>query len=271
MSDDKTLQPGYYLGIRRQIRDFSFDLPKVSEGPAFSSFDEMFSQLNSGNKKKATPQGAGSTSFRAGVEKSTSFSGWNPVSGKAQNVSKKARLADQIYSQAGGDDTKQAAEAVRRFKKGAANVLSRCADTGETITEATAAEINQNACTVHELRVVMLHVSATDLGGYRFDKNTNLFYREKTLRKFYVSSAPTDGLLTSFAEEVADGNTTVDASMRLVAVRRDNPKTRAAGERASNFRIETVPEEEAWNIDAQLMAAITRIKSKAAQSRGSGA
>lgn len=256
-----TLSPGFYVGTRRTLRSFDFSLPRLSEGVKEDmSMEDFFSQLNSG--RKVTTKVAPVTSEPSVTnEKSTSFSGWVRTS-NARNLSEKAYAAPEIYQAAGGGDPQQAEMLVKAFKKQAAKVLSRCADTGETITQATADEINRYRSVVHEIRIVILHVSAQEIVGGRFDPKTNLWYREKTLRKFYLVQPPTDALLMSFNQEIADDDTNVTADRRLVAVRSDKVTPRT-GRNAytSSFRIVTQTSgftEE----DQRLLAACNRIRTR---------
>jgi hypothetical protein len=260
---DTPLTTGYYLGVSRSIRDFSFSLPNLGNRNVPSDMDAFFASLNSG--KKITAEAASQSVPKQPVEKSTSHSGWIRLEGNniAPNISAKGFAAPDIYQAAGGGDYRGAANCVGSFKKQAAKVLSRCADTGETIDESVAREINLLACVVHEIKVILLHVSAEAGDGYRFDPKTGLYYRQKTLRKFYVTGAPLDELLVAFAKELADCNTTVNSQSRLVAVRNDRvtPRTgRAASTR--NFSIQRITDEKAMETDALLMAAVQRIRQK---------
>lgn len=253
------LTEGYYLGIRRSTRNFSFSLPNLGKGPAVQTdMDDWFMGLNSGKKVKASP----TPNNNPAAEKSTSFSGWYKTN-NAVNLSAKGFAAPEIYKAAGGDDPSLASEKVKLFKKKATAVLTRCSETQEAITEATAAEINVCACVVHEMKVVVLRVSGEEFEGGRFDPNTGKWYMEKTLRKFYVSIPATDGLLATFAAELADPNTSVNAEFKMIAVRNDKvtPRTGTAAY-TSRFSIRRVSDEEAMATDAKLLAAVQRIKAK---------
>ena len=259
MKTNTPLAPGYYLGVRRATRNFRFTVPKIGKGVTDSDMDKWFNQLNSGekaaNKNQALPQN------NPTGEKSTSFSGWIRTD-NAVNLSTKCLAAPVIYKAAGGDDPVSAQEKVKAFKKKATQVLSRCCDTQEAITEATAAEINSCACCVHEIKVVVLCVSDTERPGFRHDSNANLWYMEKTVRKFYLSLAPLDSLLELFAKEIANPDTTVNAERKLVAVREDKI-TPIDGHLTPvrSFSIRAVSDEDAMKTDAKLMAAVNRILS----------
>jgi hypothetical protein len=258
MKTNTTLAPGYYLGIRRSTRNFSFTVPKIGQGVTDTDMDKWFNQLNSGKRVTTT----GTPSNNPTGEKSTSFSGWIRTD-NAVNLSAKCLAAPEIYKAAGGDDPNLAQEKVKSFKKKATAVLSRCCDTQEAITEATAAEINTCACCVHEIKVVILCVSNTERPGFRHDSNTNLWYMEKTVRKFYLSQAPTDSLIKCFARELADPDTSVNAERKLVAVRADKTTPRTGrNARTSSFSIRSISNEEAMATDAKLLAAVQRIKAK---------
>lgn len=253
-----TLTKGYYLGVRRATRNFSFTVPKIGQGVVDADMDKWFNQLNSG--KKVTTNVA--PKHNPTAEKSTSFSGWIRTD-NAINLSTKCIAAPEIFKAAGGDDPVLAQEKVKLFKKKAAKVLSRCCDTQEAINEDVAAEINEHACCVHEIKVVILCVSDTEKPGFRHDQNTDMWYLEKTARKFYVSAAPVDSLITTFAEELADPDTTVNAERKLVAVRADKvtPET-GHNARVSKFTIRAMSDESAMATDAKLLAAVQRIKAK---------
>lgn len=256
-----TLEPGYYVGIRRTLRSFHFNLPKPVKGiPDDLSMDDFFNQLN--NKKRTfNNQKVSVQTVESHGEHSTSFSGWIRTE-NARNLSDKSYAAPDIWHVAGGDDPKQAQELVKRFKKGAASVLSRCADSGEPITEAIACEINVNQCIVHEIKIILLRVSNVEDHESRFDPKTNLWYREKTIRKFYVVTAPDDDLLRGFAEEIADSNTNVTSNRKMVAVRNDKVTPRT-GRNAfvSSFSIRTVSDGFTDN-DQQILNAVNRIRMK---------
>jgi hypothetical protein len=258
MESNTTLTQGYYLGIRRATRNFSFSVPKIGQGVTDTDMDKWFNQLNSG--KRAT--GSSAPHNNPTGEKSTSFSGWIRTD-NAVNLSTKCLAAPEIYKAAGGDDPSLAQEKVKSFKKKATAVLSRCCDTQEAITEAIAAEINVCACCVHEIKVVILCVSNTERPGFRHDSNTNLWYMEKTVRKFYLSIAPSDNLLKCFAEELANPETSVNAERKLVAVRADKTTPRTGRNAStSSFSIRSISDEEAMSTDAKLLAAVQRIKAK---------
>lgn len=253
-----TLTKGYYLGVRRATRNFSFLVPKIGQGVTDTDMDKWFNQLNSG--KKVTTHVAPSSNPTA--EKSTSFSGWVKTD-NAVNLSAKCLAAPEIYKAAGGDDPYLAQEKVKAFKRKASEVLSRCCDTQEAITEAVAAEINTCACCVHEIKVVILRVSDEESSGARYDQNTGMWYWEKTVRKFYLSQSPADSLLEVYAEELADPGTSVNAERKLVAVRADKTTPRTGrNARTSSFSIRSVSNEEAMATDAKLLAAVQRIKAK---------
>lgn len=253
-----TLTNGYYLGVRRATRNFSFTLPKIGRGVTDADMDKWFNQLNCG-KKVATHA---APSHNPTDEKSTSFSGWYRTD-NAVNLSAKCLAAPEIYRAAGGDDPNLAQEKVKSFKKKATEVLSRCCETQEAITEATAAEINTCACCVHEIKVVVLCVSDTERPGFRHDQNTGMWYYEKTVRKFYLSQSPKDSLIECFARELADPGTSVNAERKLVAVRADKTTPRTGrNAHTSSFSIRSVSDEEAMATDAKLLAAVQRIKAK---------
>lgn len=258
MSTNTALTEGYYLGVRRATRNFSFSVPKIGQGVTDTDMDKWFNQLNSG--RKVTVNTAPSNNPSA--EKSTSFSGWIRTD-NAVNLSAKCLAAPEIYKAAGGDDPNLAQEKVKSFKKKATAVLSRCCETQEAITEVTAAEINACACCVHEIKVVVLCVSDTERPGFRHDQNTGMWYKEKTVRKFYLSQSPMDSLIESFARELADPGTSVNAERKLVAVRADKTTPRT-GRNAytSSFSIRSITNEEAMATDAKLLAAVQRIKAK---------
>jgi hypothetical protein len=219
--------------------------------------DKWFQSLNNGVRSNTT-----TPSHNPEAEKSTSFSGWIKTD-NAVNLSSKCLAAPDIYHAAGGGDYKLAQLIVSKFKKRAAEVLSRCADTQEAITEATAAEINDCACVVHEIKVVVLCVKSSEFPGGRHDVNTNMWYQEKTVRKFYLSESPLDSLLTTFAEELADPETSVNAKHKLVAVRKDKTTPRTGrNARVSKFAIRSVSDADAMATDAKLLAAVNRIKQR---------
>jgi len=255
-----TLLPGFYVGIRRATRNFSFSLPNQGKGVTDSDMDRWFMTLNSGTRTVSSAPAS-----NLGVEKSTSFSGWYKTD-NAINLSNKCIAAPEIYKAAGGGDPNLAKDRVSQFKKKAAEVLSRCADSGEAITETTAAEINRCACIVHEIKVVVLCVKDTEFPGARHDGNTNRWYFEKTVRKFFLTEGPLDSLLQAFAAEIADETTEVNAERKLVAVRNDRvtPRTGRAAQ-TSSFAIRQVSNDEAMATDALLLAAVNRIKQKQLQ------
>lgn len=261
MKDHNTpLSPGYYVGVRRTLRSFLFSLPKLAKGlPMDTSMDEFFNQLNSGVKVK--PRTGNTNVPNPSREKSTSFSGWIPAT-NARNLSDKCYAAPEIWAAAGGSDPNVAEGMVKAFKKGAAKVLGRCADSGEALTEATASEINMNQCVVHELKIVILRVSSTEIPGARYDGKTHMWYLEKTVRKFYVAQPPLDNLLEAFAQEIADPETNVTAERKLVAVRADKVTPRT-GRNAytSGFRIVTQTAGFSDG-DQQLLAAVNRVWAK---------
>lgn len=259
-TDNSTLLPGFYIGVRRATRNFSFSLPKIGKGVTDKDMDKWFMSLNSGTRT-VSPAPA----VNKGAEKSTSFSGWYETD-NAINLSNKCLAAPEIYKAAGGGDPDLAKDRVSQFKKKAANVLSRCADSGEAITETIAAEINSCACIVHEIKVVVLCVKDSEFPGARHDGNTNRWYLEKTVRKFFLAESPLDSLLRSFASELADKTTGVNAERKLVAVRSDRvtPRTGRSA-RTSNFSIRQTSDEEAMATDALLIAAVNRIKQKQLQ------
>lgn len=253
--DKQPLTPGYYLGVSRRVRNFSFSLPKKRRGAPAMDMDSFWNQLING--KAAT---SSTPSNSATKEKSTSFSGWEKVT-IAQNLSDKCYNAPGIYKAAGGDDPAVAEANVKAFKKNAAKILGRCADTDATIDEAIEREINLLSCTVHEIKVILLCVSNKEMPGTRFDGNTNLWYGERVLRKFYVTTLPVDDLLIAFRAELADPGTNVAGDMRLHAVRSDKV-THRTGRNAytSGFRIET--QSVLRDEDAAIRAARDRILAK---------
>lgn len=256
MSDNKnSLTPGYYLGVSRRVRNYSFTLPKKRNGAIAMDMDSFWNQLINGKAvTHSTP------SNNATNEKSTSFSGWERVT-VAQNLSDKCYNAPGIFQAAGGDDPKAAEEAVKAFKKNAAKILGRCADTDATIDEAVEREINLLSCTVHEIKVVLLCVSSTEMPGTKFDGNTNLWYGERVLRKFYLRQMPTDDLLQAFRSELADPGTNVAGDMRLHAVRADKTTLRTGRNASvSSFRIES--QSILRSEDAEIRAARDRILAK---------
>lgn len=262
MSEKNSLAPGYYLGVSRRVRNFSFTLPKKRNGASEMDMDSFWSQLING---KATTSTTPSNS--ATKEKSTSFSGWEKVT-VAQNLSDKCYNAPGIYKAAGGDDPALADANVKAFKKNAAKILGRCADTDATIDEAVEREINLLACTVHEIKVILLCVSEKELPGTRYDGNTNLYYGERVLRKFYLRAMPTDGLLQAFRSELADPGTNVAGDMRLHAVRSDKVTNRTGrNARNSGFRIES--QSVLRDEDAAIRAARDRILMKVNSLRAS--
>lgn len=255
-----TLLQGYYIGVRRATRNFSFSLPKLGKGVTDNDMDKWFMSLNSGTRTKGPAHVK-----NPGVEKSTSFSGWYKTD-NAVNLSNKCLAAPEIFKAAGGGDSNLAKDRVSQFKKKAAEVLSRCADSGEAITEDIAAEINAYACVMHEVKVVILCVKDTEFPGARHDDNTNRWYLEKTVRKFFLTDGPVDNLLGSFASELADPTTGVNAEHKLVAVRNDRVTPRTGrNARTSSFSIRKVSNEEAMATDALLLAAVNRIKRKQLQ------
>ena len=249
-----TLSPGFYVGIRRAIRNFSFSVPKIGQGVTDSDMDKWFQSLNSGSKPKRLDH-----NNNPNAEKSTSFSGWYKTD-NAANLSRKCLAAPDIYRVAGGDDPDTARIKVSTFKQRAAKVLSRCADSGEAITDAIAAEINEWSCLVHEIKVVVLCVKDTEFPGGRHDENTHKWYLEKTVRKFYLMAAPVDSLLSAFAQEIADPTTDVNAEQRLVVVRSDR-KT-PTGAIKTSFSIRKILDSEANRTDQKLLAAVNRIREK---------
>ena len=251
MEKDK-LSPGFYVGIRRATRNFSFSIPKLGKGVTDTDMDKWFQSLNNGSK----PIRQSNHTSNPNAEKSTSFSGWYKTD-NAVNLANKCKAAPDIYRVAGGDDPDTMQIRVSMFKKKAAEVLSRCADSGEAITDEIATEINQNSCVAHEIKVVILCVKDTEFPGGRHDENTHMWYKEKVVRKFYTSLAPLDNLLKVFAQEIADPTTTVNAEQKLVAVRND--KVTPSGERRSSFTIRAVTDSEAMNTDQKLLAAVSRI------------
>lgn len=260
--EKNTLTKGYYLGIRRATRNFSFTVPKIGQGVTNTDMDLWFNQLNTGRKNTTSVAPSNSNPM---LEKSTSFSGWISTD-NAVNLSAKCLAAPEIYKAAGGDDPSLAQEKVKLFKKKATEVLSRCCETQEAITEATAAEINSCSCIVHEIKVVVLCVDDKERPGFRYDQNTGMWYFEKTVRKFYLSDCPVDSLLVSFAKEIADPDTSVNAERKLVAVRADKTTPRTGSNaRVSNFSIRSISDEEAMATDAKLLAAVQRIKAKLKQ------
>jgi len=251
-----TLTKGYYLGIRRATRNFSFTVPKIGQGVTDTDMDKWFNQLNSG-KKTAT---SAAPSHNPTAEKSTSFSGWISTN-NAVNLSTKCLAAPEIYKAAGGEDPNLSQEKVKSFKKKATSVLSRCCETQEAINDAVAAEINSCACCVHEIQVVVLCVSDTERPGLRHDQNTGMWYGEKTVRKFYLSNPPVDSLIEAFARELADPGTSVNAERKLVAVRGDKTTPRTGRNASmSAFSIRSTTNEEAMATDAKLLAAVQRIR-----------
>lgn len=260
MNTNTTLTKGYYLGVRRATRNFSFSVPKIGQGVTDTDMDKWFNQLNSGRRTTTSVASPKNPS----VEKSTSFSGWIGTD-NAVNLSAKCLAAPEIFKAAGGDDPNLAQEKVKSFKRKATEVLSRCCETQEAITEATAAEINAQSCCVHEIKVVILCVSETERPGFRHDQNTGMWYYEKTVRKFYLTQTPTDTLIEAFAKELANPDTSVNAERKLVAVRADKTTPRT-GRNAytSSFSIRTKSNEEAMATDAKLLAAVQRIQAKMA-------
>lgn len=255
MDTNTTLTSGFFLGIRRSIRNFSFTLPKIGRGVTDTDMNTWFSQLNSGRKVTASAP----AKHNPKDEKSTSFSGWIKTD-NAINLSAKCLAAPEIYLTAAGEDPNLAQEKVKSFKKKATAVLSRCCESEEAVTEAIAAEINKYACLVHEIKIVVLHVSDTSRPGYRHDSNTNMWYLEKTVRKFYLEDCPTDKLLRKFAEEIADPTTTVNAECKLVVVRSDRATQGGRNAHQSSFTIRSVSDDEARFTDAKLLAAAERIR-----------
>lgn len=251
-----TLTKGYYLGVRRATRNFSFTVPKIGQGVTDTDMDKWFNQLNSGNRvTKAVPH-----QNNPAAEKSTSFSGWIRTD-NAANLSTKCLAAPEIFEAAGGGTPSLAQAKVKQFKQKATEVLSRCCDTQEAITQAIADEINVYACSVQEIKVVVLSVSDKELPGYRHDPNTGMWYKEKTVRKFFLQGPPLDSLLKTFAEELADPDTTVNVERKLVAVRSDK-KTPESGSKVRSFSIKAIADEEAMQSDAKLLAAVNRIRAK---------
>lgn len=252
------LLPGFYVGIRRATRNFCFSVPKIGQGVTDSDMDKWFQSLNSGSRSNRSDNHTNNPA----AERSTSFSGWYKTD-NAINLSNKCLLAPSIYRAAGGDDPDVAQTKVSSFKKKAAEVLSRCADSGEAITEAIASEINVNSCVVHEIKVIVLCVKDTQFPGSRHNEDTHMWYKEKVVRKFYLSLGPDDRLLSAFAQEIADPTTGVNAERKLVAVRSD--RVTPIGNRVSSFTIRSVTDEEAVKTDQKLMAAVNRIKRKQAE------
>lgn len=253
---NQSLTPGYYLGVSRRVRNFSFSLPKKRRGALAMDMDSFWNQLINGKAAtSSTPSNSAATK-----EKTTSFSGWEKVT-IAQNLSDKCYNAPGIYKAAGGDDPALAETNVKAFKKNAAKILGRCADTDATIDEAIEREINLLSCTVHEVKVILLCVSDKEMPGTRFDGNTNLWYGERVLRKFYVTVLPTDDLLIAFRAELSDPGTNVAGDMRLHAVRTDKVTYRTGrNARTSGFRIET--QSVLRDEDAAIRAARDRIIAK---------
>lgn len=234
MADKTALSPGYYLGVSRRTRNFSFQLPKERKGASDLTMDSFWNRLVNGSKAESTAPVNNATN-----EKSTSFSGWITCS-NAVNLSNKCYAAPQIYHAAGGEDPTEAAEAVRRFKQTAARVLGRCADNDTTLDASIEREINATSCIVHEVKVVLLVVSQSELSGTKYDPKTNLYYGERTLRKFYLKQQPLDTLLIAFRDELADPGTNVAGDYRLHAVRSDKVTYRTGrAAYTSGFKIET--------------------------------
>lgn len=259
-----SLLSGYYVGVRSNIRKFHFSLPKVAKALTDDvSMEEFFRSLNNGEKTRTTPV-SNNTARTPSDEKTTLFSGWVPAE-NARNLSDKARSADLIYGAASEDSPEEVRNAKKRvadFKKGAAAVLGRCADTGETITQAIADEINRNECIVTEIKVVILCVSDTEVSGGRLDPKTGKWYSEKTLRKFYVFTRPSENLLSAFAKEIADPTTNVSYDGRLIAVRSDKVTFRTGRNyRESSFRIITSWDAGSEN-DEKVRTALERIRAR---------
>lgn len=255
------LSPGFYVGIRRATRNFSFTVPKLGKGTTDSDMDKWFQSLNNGSKTKSQSNHKSNPS----AERSTSFSKWYKTD-NAINLSNKCLAAPEIYRVAGGDDYATMKIRITMFKRKAAEVLSRCADTGEAITDAIAAEINVNQCIAHEIKIIVLCVKDTEFPGGRHDENTHMWYMEKVVRKFYVSTPPLDSLLEAFAKEIADPTTTVNAEQKLVVVRND--RVTPTGVHKSSFTIRPVTDQEFMNADQKLLAAVNRIKERQAQLKG---
>lgn len=253
-----TLKDGYYVGLRRTTRSFNFTLPKLSEGKAASDMDELWSMLTEGRKAKGEASSSDGKNSST-VEKSTSFSGWIETS-NAKNLQDKSKAAPEIWKAAGGDDPEAAEAQVKAFKKGAAKVLGRCADTGEALTEATAREINVNSCVVQEMKLLLLRVSSQEIAGGRFDPNTGKWYREVTLRKFYLSRVPLDDLLEAFAQEIANEWTNVTAERKLVVVRSDRV---TPDKRYKPMAFQIVSKTSGFTADDEkLLALVNRLKSR---------
>lgn len=243
MNENTSLSNGFYVGVRSNIRNFHFDPPKMAKGITDDvSMEEFFRSLNGGGKVRTTAPTSGTESGSTSNEATTLFSGWFSTT-KARNLSDKCRQAALIYAAAsedGVDEPTMCANMVRSFKKGAAAVLGRCADSGEAITQATADEINRNACVLTEIKVIVLCVSDTEVSGGRLDPKTGKWYSEKVIRKFYVSHRPLKKLLEAFAQELADDTTNVTMEGKLVAVRSDKVTVRQGRNyRESQFRIVT--------------------------------
>lgn len=247
------LSPGFYVGIRRATRNFSFTVPKLGKGTTDSDMDKWFQSLNNGSKTKSQSNHKSNPS----AERSTSFSKWYKTD-NAINLSNKCLAAPEIYRVAGGDDYATMKIRITMFKRKAAEVLSRCADTGEAITDAIAAEINVNQCIAHEIKIIVLCVKDTEFPGGRHDENTHMWYMEKVVRKFYVSTPPLDSLLEAFAKEIADPTTTVNAEQKLVVVRGD--KVTPNGARVSSFKIQPALDKDITSADQKLLDAVSRIR-----------
>lgn len=259
MSKDTNLTPGYYVGIRRSIRDFSFDLPKVAKQRSYETMDDLWDDMVYG--KKANSQKEQTKNSGNQNEKSTSFSGWYSAC-NAVNLRDKCYAAPEIYKVAGGEDPSIAGEAVKKFKQNAAKVLGRCADNDLTVDESIANEINQFSCLVHEIKVILLRVSSEEFPGSRLNPQTGLYYGERTMRKFFLTVPPFEDLLQAFAAEIADSETNVASDKRLHAVRQDK-RTLRTGRNAwtSGFRITTV--NAVADDDKALIAAVQRIRARA--------
>lgn len=233
------LQPGFYVGVVRNAQEFRLDESKFtrkSGARPVTSFEELFAMYDNSQPKAKTDHPKDPTPRVQVAGKTTTHSGWVPVSDPEQ-VKTKALAAPSVWTASGGCDVEAADRMVRDFKQGAAKILKEMAENNAQDDEVLAgiARINQRACGVHCIRVKLLWVSETQMPGGRLSGASRpLWYKEVCLRKFYTSDTPGDDLIRGFAEAIASPELVVNASNHLVVRRRDGMPD---GRRGPSFQI----------------------------------
>lgn len=236
MAETKALAPGWYVGLFRRTLNFQMDEPKITSAQPVTSFEELFTQYQTGQFGKKNAPKSGTSKGNVLTGKTTSSSGWVPVH-NCDQLRQKAIALPTAWKASGGSDPAEADRAVREFKQGAARLLAE--NVGKTDDEViqVVRQINQKACTVQEIRVKLLKVAEQEFKGAH--QSGDRWFGEVTLRKFYVTQVPTDEMLYGTAEMLVDTTCAINSTGHVVIARADGKADGRAKDRG-RFTITSV-------------------------------